>query len=661
MKSQLKTLFLKFVIIAFIPFFKDLSAQELSRYDWQSDRSFQTDLSDNAPLQQLKSHIQYDYEYDYTNNNGDLVCYYTLHKIFKVRNDDAVQSVNRIYIPLNNTLDIVTIKARTLTSDGRKIELDQSNIKEIKDLEDGAGYKIFAIEGAEVNSEIEYFYTKKVSAELFVREYMQFKFPVEETTLKVTSPKSLFFDFRAYNGLIEPNMNIETDELNVTTLNMGKILALPEEGFASYSANRMRIEFKLAKNTARGNKRLFTWADAGKRIFNLIYPFSSTENRAIEKFLKKINIKQFDNDVEKVAYAENYIKSTFYLDNNASSEAENIDQIVNNQFSSNRGMTRLYIALLNSLEIKHEIVLTSSRSVTRFDASFDSWNYLSEYLIFLSDHEIFLAPYSFEYRLGLFAPELSESEGLFIRNINFEGTDTQVSRIKTIPAKSSSDNHDNLDIKILFNKELTQNNVSVSRSHLGYASSMYKSAYLRSDEQTKDEILEEVVKYLAPDAEIQNITSNNLKFDHTNWNDPFIITSNFTTSDYIARAGDIILFKAGMLIGIQSELYQEDTRINDVENIYNRSYKRAIEVEIPEGYEIQNVKDLDMNVEALGKQNSIVYKFFSQHIINGRTLRIEIDEYYDQIYYPKEKFEDFRKVINAAADWNKVTLILQKQ
>jgi hypothetical protein len=41
-------------------------------------------------------------------------------------------------------------------------------------------------------------------------------------------------------------------------------------------------------------------------------------------------------------------------------------------------------------------------------------------------------------------------------------------------------------------------------------------------------------------------------------------------------------------------------------------------------------------------------------------VTVKIQEVYKQIRYSADKFEDFRKVVNAAADWNKVVLILEK-
>jgi hypothetical protein len=47
--------------------------------------------------------------------------------------------------------------------------------------------------------------------------------------------------------------------------------------------------------------------------------------------------------------------------------------------------------------------------------------------------------------------------------------------------------------------------------------------------------------------------------------------------------------------------------------------------------------------------------------VNGDVLDIEIFEVYHSSFTPKSVYEDYRKVINAAADFNKVVLILEKK
>lgn len=52
--------------------------------------------------------------------------------------------------------------------------------------------------------------------------------------------------------------------------------------------------------------------------------------------------------------------------------------------------------------------------------------------------------------------------------------------------------------------------------------------------------------------------------------------------------------------------------------------------------------------------------FKSSYKQEGNKIIIFVEEEYINIQYPKEKYEEFKAVINAAADFNKVTLVLEK-
>ena len=106
-------------------------------------------------------------------------------------------------------------------------------------------------------------------------------------------------------------------------------------------------------------------------------------------------------------------------------------------------------------------------------------------------------------------------------------------------------------------------------------------------------------------------------------------------------------------------MYSEENRQNDVENEFNRGYHRELAVKIPEGYRVKNLDALNMNVEAKDG-NKTPYYFHSTYSVDGDTVKVNIQEVYQQIRYPADKFDDFRKVVNTAADWNKVVLIFEK-
>src|ERR1700733_3626841 len=74
--------------------------------------------------------------------NNELAVYRTLHKIIRVNDDKGIESFNRVYLGVSDNGDIVDIRARTILPDGRIIEIDKQNIKDMKE-EDGNMYKIF--------------------------------------------------------------------------------------------------------------------------------------------------------------------------------------------------------------------------------------------------------------------------------------------------------------------------------------------------------------------------------------------------------------------------------------------------------------------------------------------------------------------------------------
>ena len=76
-----------------------------------------------------------------------------------------------------------------------------------------------------------------------------------------------------------------------------------------------------------------------------------------------------------------------------------------------------------------------------------------------------------------------------------------------------------------------------------------------------------------------------------------------------------------------------------LENEFQRTYERTIKVTIPEGYTIANLDDINID----------------------NVLTITADEYYKINRVPVNIYEDYRRVINSATDFNKITLVLVKK
>jgi hypothetical protein len=141
---------------------------------------------------------------------------------------------------------------------------------------------------------------------------------------------------------------------------------------------------------------------------------------------------------------------------------------------------------------------------------------------------------------------------------------------------------------------------------------------------------------------------------------PITFISDFTTNDFVEKAGRKYLFKLGKLIGAQMQLYQEKERVLPLENEFQRSYFRTINIQIPDGYKITNLDDINLSNVYLSKGKE-VFSFKSFYSTENNLLKITADEHYRRNIVAVDIYEEYRKVINSAADFNKIVLLLERK
>lgn len=623
-------------------------------YEWEANRG-RTKLSEEeAKLPELviRNHIQYDYALE----NNDFIMYSTIHRIILVNNNEAIQKHNRIVIPMNNTIDLVEIKARSINKDGKVVRFDKSDIKELKEEESGNAYRIFAIEGIELGSEVEYYFIRKMRSSLFQRAVMQMDVPVKLATFSLSCPKHLKFDFKSYFDF--PEVEEQTEgEVNVYRASMENVPAMKKEEFSYFDASLKRIEFKLAYNTARSQARMYTWEDAAKTFYGILTRLEKGDEKTIEKFVKTLDDKASAAQADRIRNIEQKVKTVVQLNTeSADARLDNIGSIVKLKVASRQGMTKLFLAIFDQLKISCQPVVTCSRKGARFDGEFDSWSYLDDYLLYFPDTKGFIAPYSQPMRYPLVPPEFTGQKGLFIEPITMGEIRSALSSIREIPAADYTLNTDDLDITVSFDPAFNSNHIRISRIFGGYNASFFSPFYHLMTEDQRRSMVEDVTKQTAPDPTIEKWTAKPLTDGPV---DRFLIDVDFESSHFLEKAGPRILFKLGELIGPQVEMYREDDRMTDIENDYNRGYDRIIKVNLPEGYTIKNPDDVVLDV-TYRDGDKTPYLFQSAYTLEHGVLTVTIKEYYKDLYAPLARYEDYRKVINAAADFNKITLVLEK-
>jgi hypothetical protein len=622
-------------------------------YKWDEQRSRFKLSADEEKLPELmiSNHVLYEYTFD----NDDFVMYSTHHKIIYVNSNEAIQKHNRIYISMNSTLALTTVKARAINKAGKAVYFDETNLKEIKEEESGNAYRIFAMEGVEIGSEIEYFYTRKMVGDIFNREFMQFDVPVKTTSMKLTSPRHLKFDFKTYNGLPDVKQATDTTQ-NVYEVSATNVDAAKEEPFANLTANRKRIEYKLAYNTARSKARLNTWADASRRFYEILTTLTKDDKKAVEKFVNSAKIDKSLKTADRIKKIEGVIKTSINVNDESGDQALGIPELIlKNKVASREGITRLYMAVFSQMGIKAFPVLTCSRDRFRFDGDFDTWSYLDDYMIYFPQTKGFIAPY-FPTRYPLVPGEYTAQKGLFIEPFEVGEVKSALGTINEIPAPDHLANQDNLNIDVRFDDGLESNTINQVRSFVGYSADYFVIFYQLMNDEKRKQMVEELFKETAPDLQVDKWSAKPVAKGDVDW---FEMQAEFKTSNFIEKAGPRILFKAGLLIGPQIEMYRDDHRVASVENDNNRNYDRSIKIHLPAGYVVKNADQLKMNF-TYGKDDPTPFLFKSDYVIKDNVLEITISEFYKEIFVPLDRYEDFRRVVNASADFNKITLVLEK-
>jgi hypothetical protein len=623
-------------------------------YSWESTRSrFQLSAEEKKlPELVLKNHVEYGYGFE----NDQFIMHAVIHRIILVNNSEAIQKNNRITIPMRRTIELVDLKARVITPDGKVITFDEKNLKELKDEESGSAFRIFAMEGVEAGSEVEYYFVRKMYSSLYDNNYLQSDVPIKNSSFTLRCPKHLKFDFKTYFGYPEVKSK-ETETENVYETSMANVPAAKEEDFSNYEATRKRIEFKIAYNTAKSNGRMYTWDDAAKAFYKVVGTMDKDEEKAIEKFIKSLKDDASKSQDERILNLEQQVKLLVQINEDSNEKnLGNIANIIKYKIASPEGITKLLYQVFVKTGIAPHIVMTCSRETAQFDGGFDSWSFLDEYLLYFPETKKFLSPYSPETRYPLVPSKFTSQKGLFIEPVTVGSVTSALATVNDIPALPYTMNMDNLDIAVDFSNDLTGNTIDLTRTMGGYNGGYFTSYLPLMTEDQKKKMAEELTKQTAPDPVISSWSTK----ANSNLNGgEFVMKVNFSSSHFIEKAGPRILFKAGLLIGPQSELYSEEKRVNGVENDFNRGYDRVIKVKIPAGYSVKNPQDLKFNVIYKdGGETPFLFK--SDYVLEGNLLTITLNEYYKSIYAPLARYEDYRSVINAAADFNKVTLVLEK-
>lgn len=582
---------------------------------------------------------------------------YVFHKKIRVETHEAINSFNKIYIPLNNVIDIIDIAARFISPTGKEIKISKTDIKQIENLDNKGNYKTFVIEGAEIGGQIEYCYVLRKRFNPFGGFYLQDETPRANVEVIFLYPKKLNYMFRSNNGFAAFVTDDSKEDQTVQKASISYVRGIPKEKYAYYEPNMMSFDYTMAYNNFNSSTRVYSWSKACDRYYSNTFEFTGAESSAIKKLFKKIVLTATTTEA-KVRQIENWVKQNFKVDKNLEDQA-NLTININLKQCNFSEIAKLYVGLFNEAGIDFEFVKTGDVTKQPFHPDFDAYNYLDYTLFYFPEFNKYLNPEDNEYRLGITPVEFQGEYGLFMKPLVYnEQIKTLGYEIKYIPKQLCTENTDSLDIKVTIDADSKVLKTNTKRVMNGEFARSFQSFVNLLDDNKKKELVESLYSMGKEQTEVLRMKIENITPENIGVN-PLIWDLDLQSKSLIQDAGEDLLIRIGETIGQQSELYQENQRNLPISLGILHDYYRKITVTIPAGYKVDNLKDLNMHVE-MKTDDKTGCIFTSEANLTDNTLTIISKEYYLEPNYPASRYDEFRKVINAAADFNKKILLLRK-
>ncbi|MCC5943305.1 MAG: DUF3857 domain-containing protein [Bernardetiaceae bacterium] len=598
---------------------------------------------------------------------ADLRLRETRHKIISLHDNQAIERFNKVTLSIPEG-KLVQIKARSISQQGRVTNLGLSDIKDIYP-QDGLShhsYKIFAFDGVEIGSQIEYLYTVERDAEICDFEYIQSDLPTFDVTYELISPLDYDFVLRSYNGFAHAVHSQEQD-YQIWRCYKDFIPALYRMPYRRYEAHLQRVHFKIAHPYQQDYRELLTWGEIAGGLSRSAYKIlESKEVDAIQKQIEALIDEEEQDDMKKIVHIDSFLRNRVRLVPAAINQktANNLLDIMEQGYANTYDLLKIYTAFFEQANIPHQLVATTNKQEKDFDEEFPTWDYITQVLFYFPQTGLYLAPlHGKNYSLGIIPVECLNNTGLFIKKLTL-GTvidaNYYTQRIKK-QREENSGVHTHYKVKINIEKRETE--LELKRSYKGY--NALKNKQKISNTNCPEAVFATHFKLRLPN----NTYNEKLNITHLNHSKPMDIgllgedflclQGKLSSVSILEEAGSRYLFRIGALLDAHPKINLLPLPKEGVERSHPEMFITEIQLEIPEGYMIRNLTDLSRQV--IGKQTPLRFSVDYELDSDNTFVKIKIMEYYGNNYYRHDQLASYDEIRAAAMEFNQMLLIFDKK
>lgn len=577
---------------------------------------------------------------------------YDTHHLKTIINKINTSKQNDIIISKINILEIVDIKAKIISQDSI-INYGFDEIKKmINNSESDKNYNYYKIPNINEGDIVEVMYTVKKDFNFNGNKIIEQSYPILLSKF-ILIENDFNSNIKIYNSNNSFVSDIVYDGKKSKQIVFNNLEATANEQYSTPIANKVKISYQCYENRDDISQTEY-WENLVQNVRQLFFPeVTSKKAKDIFNEIKNNNIQIPWNEIKVATAIDEFVKSNFIITDDNDSKLNDIEYILENRISNDFSIIQVYSSLFKEANIEYEVAITCNRYFLKFDPSLYDPNQLREFLIFLPNQGKYISPNRFEYRISEAPEDLLGNYGIFIdKNLDyyfseitqFEEDFTQISK----------------NIEIDIPKNLNKIKIYETRSFSGYWAIVNRNYVYLSENEKTDFLIDFFTINGLDNKKVNKYHIRNFDISNNAYNNPLIINSTITTSDLIEKKKGFAIFKIGKVIGLQSNLFEENKRINPIEISFPNSYNYSIEVNIPKGYRISDLSELNKSEEYISVDGNSSAKFISNAQIKGNKLTISIEEYYKELKYNKKRYQEFRNVINTAAKFYESSVLLEK-
>ena len=576
----------------------------------------------------------------------------THHFKNKLSGKEGFELINLISILKTDSIEIIDVKARHISQDST-ILYDFKNIKKLLENEySSENFTSYRIPNMEIGDYLEVIYTIKKNYTPNGSKILEETYPIYNSKVFIIHndlyTKAKVYNFRDYTirDSIINNKKSKVYEFQ-------KLKETIDEQYSAQIANKVKISYRTAMENDADITEQGYWQNLVENTKNLFFPSNKNENVNI---LYDSIIDNRINSLNKLRIIDIFIKNNIVVSSENNPKLNDLNYIIKNRMSSDFSKIQLYTHLLKKADIEYEVLISCNRYYMKFDKDFFDPSQLREILIYVPSLNKYIVPNRYEYGIGEPPDDVLGNYAIYID----QNLDYYFSEI-------ISENNDFTKIKkninVKFSNQIRSKRVKIeeTREYHGYWSINNRNYIYFSNEEISPFLKDFFTVSGLENKKIKEFNSNYNSIQDNYYNIPLIINSSIETFDLIKEnQKNMYSFEVGKLIGLQSNLFDETSRVNDIEINFPNEYEYRIRIRIPKGFEPMGISSLNMTSKYSAVSGEIIAYFHSRASIEGKFLQIEISEYYRSLYYDKSKYDDFSNVINTAANFYQKTIDISK-